>query len=117
VFPICWLIAVFLPCCDNSRANRRAALGSGIMLGLYAAAVAIAVGVSVSAVVAAAARSPDCRRVDEYIACFDRDTGLATLRDSSRQLGEAYMVRNDFEDLDWAGMRGSHLRAIFPMAP
>ncbi len=85
------------------------------MFGLYAAAAAIAIGVSVS-VALAATRNLDCRTVDAYTACFNRSTGLTTLSSGGRQLGSGYLARNDFEDLDWAGMAGPQLRAVFPGA-
>jgi hypothetical protein len=50
MFPICWLVCVFLPCCTkfNSTHDKRAATLSGVMLATIVAIVVLKFGQGVN---------------------------------------------------------------------
>lgn len=48
MFPICWMVAIFLPYCSRNPNDRRAAIGSGIMLAFYITVIVLAVAIPLS---------------------------------------------------------------------
>lgn len=48
MFPICWLVAIFLAYCSRNPNDRRAAIGSGIMLAIYTIVTVLAVAIPLS---------------------------------------------------------------------
>ena len=52
--PLCWLIGIFLPLCTKNRSDKRAAIGSGVMLVVYAVVIGVVVGLVIVPMTAAA---------------------------------------------------------------
>uniref|UniRef100_A0A383V3D1 Uncharacterized protein n=1 Tax=Tetradesmus obliquus TaxID=3088 RepID=A0A383V3D1_TETOB len=48
VFPICWIVGAFLPLCAKNKNNRRAAIGSGVMIAVYAILLGVLLGIALS---------------------------------------------------------------------
>ncbi|KAF8058053.1 AIG2LD [Scenedesmus sp. PABB004] len=62
IWPVCWVVAVFLPLCVRGRNVRNPAIASGVLLAVCAVVVAIVVGVVLST--ARAATGTSCYSVD-----------------------------------------------------
>jgi hypothetical protein len=44
VVPLCWLIGIFLPLCTKNKNDKRAAIGSGVMIVVYGVVIGVVVG-------------------------------------------------------------------------
>jgi hypothetical protein len=50
--PLCWLVGVFLPLCTKNRQDKRAAIGSGVMVVVYALVLGLVLGLYVVPMIA-----------------------------------------------------------------